>query len=381
MPEAVSADRVSFRRQFPAIRLFDAAAIALSPVSVAIAAISAVLIDLSWWIVCKLITFTPSANTPHETLQRWLQTLKFFPTADFMQRELLLRPWTSVIDPASLILESSDSGNSHFAGLVQLILAIVIWSLAGTLLCRRAATLFVGDDESTVRSAIRYSFKRYPASATAPLIPLFTALIIGLLIAGIGLFGRLPFLGSVWLTIVSPVVMIFGFAIAFLLLITAIGWPLMVAAVATDDCDSFGGLSRAYSCLTGRPWHAFGFWLVSALIGIILMSVVNLFIETSFFCAISCTGSGSGQERAQTSLSPLLSSLFHLVKSGIGISFFWTAATIIYLLLRLEVDRVPLDRLALDDHARPARDPLPVVGIPATDAWKPSNGQASPPSD
>ena len=381
MPEAISADRVSVRRQFPAIRLFDAATIALSPASVAIAAVASALIHITWWLVCQLITFTPSAHPLNETMERWLRTFKSFPTADFAQPEMLIRPWTSVTSPASLVLESSGSWNEHFAGLVQLLLAIGVWSLAGTFLCRRAATLFVGNDESTIRSAIQYSVLRYPASVAAPLIPLFTAFLIGLLIACIGFFGRLPFLGHLWLTIASPVVMILGFAIAFLLLVTAIGWPLMVAAVATDDCDSFGGLSRAYSGLTGRPWHAFGYAVFSILIGIVLISVVNLLIGTAFFCAVSCTGFGSGDEQAKSSLLSPLTIFSHIALSGVGVSFFWSAATVIYLLLRLEVDRVPLDRLALDDNVRPARDPLPVVGIPATDAWKQSNGQASPPSD
>ena len=381
MPDDISVSRVTFRRQFPVLRLFDAAAIALSPASVAIATLASVLVSVSWWLVGFLIPFTPSAHMFNDRINGWLQTFKSFPTADFASSEAFIHPWNSVVHPATLILDSSGSWNGRFAGLVQLLLAIGIWSLAGTILCRRSATLFVGNDESTIRSAIQYSIKRYPASATGPLIPLFTALLIGLFIAGIGFFGRLPFLGYLWLMIASPVVMILGFAIAFLLLVTAIGWPLMVAAVATDDCDSFGGLSRAYSCLTGRPWHAFGFWLISLLIGLILMSVVNLLIGTAFSCAMSCTGFGCGDEQAQSSLLFPLSGLSNIAISGVGVSFFWSASTVIYLLLRLEVDRVPLDRLALDDDARPARDPLPVVGIPATDAWKQSNGQASPGGD
>ena len=381
MPEAISADRISFSRQFPVIRLFDAVAIAISPVSVAIAAIATVLIDILWWLVSHQIPFTPSTHPLFESTEQWMQTIKSFPTADLTQQNAFLRPWTSVVYPASLILQSNGSWNARFAGLVQLLLVIGIWSLAGTILCRRSAKLFVGDDESTVRRAIQYSLLRYPASVAAPLIPLFTALFIALAIAGIGFVGRMPFLGYLWLTTMSPVVMILGFAIAFLLVLTAMGWPLMVAAVATDDCDSFGGLSRAYSFLTARPWHAFGYGLISLLIGFILMSVTNLFIETAFFCAISCTGFGCGEEQAQKSLSFPLNGLFQILKSGVGTSFFWSATTVICLLLRLDVDRVPLDRLALDDELRPARDPLPVVGIPATDAWKQANGQGSPLSD
>ncbi len=377
MPDATSSDRSSLRRQFPVLRLFDTAAIALSPASVAIAAIASVMISVSSWLVGYQRPITQSANSLSNTLERWLQPINSVAKAEFCTYETFLLPWTSLVYPASLMLGSTEGGNERFAQLVQILLALGIWSLAGTILCRRSATLFVGNDESSVHSAIQYGLVRFRASASAPLIPLFTALIIGLLIAGIGFVGKLPFLGLLWLTIASPVVMILGFAIAFLLLVSTIGWPLMVAAVATDDCDSFGALSRAYSCLTGRPWHAFGFGLISLFVGSILMSVANLFIETAIMCAMSCSGFGRGAELAQSSLLFPLTQLSHIVLSGVGISFFWSAATVIYLLLRQEVDRMPLERLALDDDARPARDPLPVVGIPATDARKQLNGQAT----
>ena len=50
------------------------------------------------------------------------------------------------------------------------------------------------------------------------------------------------------------------------------------------------------------------------------------------------------------------------------ISLFWTNVTIIYLLLRATVDQRPFDQIAPDDSERSPRTPLPVVGIPATDA-------------
>ena len=62
---------------------------------------------------------------------------------------------------------------------------------------------------------------------------------------------------------------------------------------------------------------------------------------------------------------------------GIGISYFWSATVVIYLLLRQEVDGVPVDRVAPDDELRPVRDPFPVVGIPATDAKTEPNATAA----
>ena len=155
---------------------------------------------------------------------------------------------------------------------------------------------------------------------------------------------------------------------AFLMLTTAFGWPLMVAAVSTDDCDSFGALSRAYSCLTGRPWHLMSYASIGTLVGVVLMSVVHLIAETTIWCAMSGMALGMGEELAYGSLRGTLPPVVRELVTGVGISFFWSASVVIYFLLRLDVDGVPLDRIAADDDARPVRDPLPVVGIPATDA-------------
>ena len=252
--------------------------------------------------------------------------------------------------------------------MLRFALALCLWSLVGSILCRRSAMLFVGNDESTVRRGIDYGLRRWRASASGPLIPLASALLIGLMIAAIGLVGRLPGLGFIVFWIALPVVIIMGFTMAFLLLATAFGWPLMMAAVSTDDCDGFGALSRAYSGLSGRPWHAMGYASIGTLVGVVLMAVVHLIAETTIWCAMSGTALGSGEEWAYESIQVILTPVVHALVSGVGISFFWSTAVVIYLLLRLDVDGVPLDRIAVDDDARPVRDPLPVVGIPATDA-------------
>ena len=142
----------------------------------------------------------------------------------------------------------------------------------------------------------------------------------------------------------------------------------MIGSIATDDCDGFGALSRSYSQLTGRPWNALGFAVIALLCGFVLLSFVSVLGVVTVWCGISSTALGSGQERAERALMAPFASLVRLVVSGIGISYFWAATTVISLLLRREVDGAPLERLSLDDDARPVRDPLPVVGIPATDA-------------
>lgn len=356
------------RRRFRAIRILEAAGTALSPASVTIATLAIMLMSASIQLIDRVLP--PVMSQPETVIV--VESSALIPaelrTLEPIARESLVAPWFSIVRPLGRVLGYSREKVPRVNSACRAIAALALWSLTGVILCRRSALIFAGNDDSTFGQSARYGFKRWAVCAGAPLIPLSAAALLGLILAVMGFVGRLPLLGSTWLLITSPVIAAIGFAIAFLFLATAIGWSLMTAAVSTDDCDSFGSLSRAYSGLTGRPWQVAGHFTLSAVVGIILMGVVVLVSELTIWCAMSCVSAGSGNERALDTLLDPLRTMLGAITSGIGASYFWSASTIVYLLLRQEVDGVPLDRVAPDDDARPVREPLPVVGIPATDA-------------
>lgn len=365
MPVDLSVDRLSIRQKYPAVRLLEAATIALSPLSILLATFAGLCLSVMDWLIGPPLDPAPISESFAEI---WTTPLKSIPTEITGQFAVLFRPWLSVVQPVISMLGTSNGWKGWLASLVHLGLAIALWSLIGTILCRRSAMLFAGDNESTLWSAIPYGGRRWIASASAPLIPLFSVLLIGMIAFGIGAVGRLPFVGELFLTISSPLIAVLGFVMAFLFVATALGWPLMIASVATDDCDSFGSLSRAYSGLTSRPWHALGFTCIAVFAGLLLMAGVSVVGMTTVWCATASTALGSGNERADASLMGPITNLVRMVMVGIGTSYFWSASTVISLLLRWDVDGVPLHRLSIDDELRPVREPLPVVGIPATDA-------------
>ena len=367
MTDDIAGERVPLRNQFPSLRIFEAAGAALSPVSIVIATVTAVLLGLAGWFVDRIIQDNSS-----------IRSTSVFGTVfglEYSVNDVIACPWSSVAKPAITALTPDSELSVRLNGLIRFALALGTWSLVGVVLCRRSAFSLNGNDESTMQLAVVYGMRRWGATVRSPLIPLAAALLIWLIVAAFGLLGRLPAWGSLWLFIISPVAAITGFAMAFLLLATMLSWPLMVAAVSIDDCESFGGLSRAYSILTGRPWQAIAYLLLSLLVATVLMTLATIVGETTIWCGMSATAFGSGDEPVHRALYSPLSKIVHEFVIGVGASYFWSAATVIYLLLRQDLDGVPLDRISPDDNARPVRDPLPVVGIPATDAEKEQNGE------
>lgn len=367
MRDDVSSDRHSIIRQFPALRLLEAARVAVAPVSLMIGSLAAIILRLLIWIVDRAIPIEIPAGAGSLFTDTGPIAFGTGENNPWRLFDVVVRPWSSAVRPVVAVLVTSPSWNGWGLGLAQLLVAIGLWSIVGTTLCRRSALLMTKGDESSVQRAGRYSLRRWTASAMGPLTPLFSAGLLAVIVAGFGLIGRLPFVGWLWLVLMSPVILMLSFGAAFLLITTAFAWPLMVASVATDDCDSFGGLSRAYSGLTGRPWQAFGFICAGLIAGFLLMSFVGLFGVVTYWCATSSAAIGAGTEQIQGSLAMPVAFLTQLIAEGVGISYFWSAATMISLLLREEIDGVPLHRLALDDEQRPVREDLPVVGIPATD--------------
>ena len=67
--------------------------------------------------------------------------------------------------------------------------------------------------------------------------------------------------------------------------------------------------------------------------------------------------SGAGSDWSAETLTTCCTLLVQGLLASFGISLFWTSVTIIYLLLRQSVDKMPLDRIAPSDQERPSPRP------------------------
>ena len=175
---------------------------------------------------------------------------------------------------------------------------------------------------------------------------------------------------------------------AWALLGLVFGWPLMWATIGTEATDCFDAVVRAYQYLFQRPLHYLFYAVVAVLIGVLGWLVVANFAAGSIAVTSWAVdwGANTGRwlglpEAGSRRLDLLLSGgdevgLLHSLGRGLIIfwfgcikvlavgflySYFWTASTCIYSLLRYDADATELDEVYLEEEEEEAADGLPPI--------------------
>lgn len=256
-----------------------------------------------------------------------------------------------------------------------IILAVI--SIAGGSMCRIAALQFAQNEKPGLTEALRFSTKRFTSFFTAPLAPVGIIIFIGLFILLLGLIGNIPIAGELIAGIFIPLALIAGTLIAIVLIGAFAGFNLMFPAVAYDGSDCFDAISRSFNYIYAKPWHMGFYTAIAAVYGAICYTFVRFFAflllsATYWFLQLGIWVDNSTKEvNKLTAIWPephfmdLLGSsgsieanwsewfaafviyLFALVVVGLVVSFimsfYFSANTIIYSLLRKKVDDTALE--------------------------------------
>jgi hypothetical protein len=185
------------------------------------------------------------------------------------------------------------------------------------------------------------------------------------------------------------------------------GFPLMWPTISAErDGDAFEAFSRSFSYVYGKPLHYFFYVVIAALFGALCWAVVEsagAFIVEFGFWALAWGGTArhvvplrqlaidfaQGIPRPVETSTPLLigSTLLGLVVGLIQAtviafrySFFFVAASAIYLLLRQDVDEKEMDEVYLENAGPPLAAP-PVAQVAAeTTAGGPAPAPSNSPA-
>lgn len=317
--------------------------------------------------------------------------------------------------------------SAHFVyGLIFLLWTLAVWALFGGAIHRIAALQAARDEKISIAQALRFSAGKFLSFFTAPLIPLVVVLGLGFLVFLGGLLGNLWGFGAILMGAMFFLSVLLGLVIAFVLLGLMSGFALMYPTIAVEGSDSFDAMSRSFSYVFARPWKAILYGLVAVIYGAICYMFVRFFV----FLALASTHAfvkmgvfvggdrlGGDTNRLDVMWSaPTVNSLHGTwnwsAMTGcetVGAWFMWvyvgvlaamasafliayasSSATVIYYLLRREVDATDLDDVYVEEveeivapakaavEAAPAAAPATPVApaepapSPASEAPKPA---------
>lgn len=272
-------------------------------------------------------------------------------------------------------------------------LFILVWSYIGGAICRNAGLQFSRGERISAIESLQFTHRKAISGFfTAPIIPMgMIGLVAIVLILG-GLFLSIPWLGDLIGGLTFFLALLGGLVIAVLSIGLVGGGPMFWPTLAVEDSDPFDAVARSYSYLFAKPirllWYFFltivfgSFcWLAVAFIAWLTAASTHLFVGIG-------SGIFGGSEDVPNKLSALwikptfeslvqlppdLSGAHNLSAYLIGFwvlllvgvvwaflaSFFFSGSTVIYFLMRRDVDFVDIGEIYLDNDGEslePATD-------------------------
>lgn len=283
---------------------------------------------------------------------------------------------------------------------------LLIWSVFGGAISRIAAVHVARDEKISVRHALSFSTSKAVSFIFAPIIPVLIVFGIGVVIsiASTILF-HIPYVGPVIAGIFFCLALLGGFVITLVILGTIGGFNLMYPTVAVEGSDSFDAISRSFSYVFARPWRMLWYTFVAVVYGAICYLFVRFFIwmvlAVTWFFMSWFLGHQTGATQnpihpadvwpllwpppgagSPTNPLPYTPEYDHLksteaISAGLmvwwnylvigligafAISFYFSANTIIYYLMRREVDATELDDVYVEETDDEAEDPAAAAG-------------------
>jgi len=301
-------------------------------------------------------------------------------------------------------------------GAILMLVSLAICALFGGAVHRIAALDFARDEKISIKQALKFSAGKFLSFFFAPLLPVAFILAAGGLLALGGLLGSIPYVGEIIMALLFLLALVVGILIAFLLIGLVGGVSLMYPTIAVEGSDSLDAMSRSFSYVFARPWRSILYGVVAAVYGAITYLFVRLFAYlaltcTHFFVKWGVWGQGSDLNPEADKLDilwtrPQFGQLFgpwswhamdgaeKIAATIIGVwvflvaglvaayllSYFASATTAIYFLLRRKEDATDLDDVYVEEpeEAPPAGEEAPAgeEEAPAEEEQAPAEDQA-----
>ncbi|MBV8611759.1 MAG: hypothetical protein JO034_30500 [Singulisphaera sp.] len=387
---------IPYRRLFPWVRLFRGIGVASDPKKLMLAALGLVLLHVGWAGLDRLFVASsrvtpavlPSSRWP--ALAHWADEVGVADRGvdpEWLARRLggaawrLTEPARYLVGPFLEIFSAGGDGTTFPHALLAGVWGVVVWGLIGGAIARIAMVQAALSERVGMAAALRFAGRKWLPLIVAPLSPLVAVTVFAASCAAFGLLYRLPTaLGPIVAGLFAFLPLLAGLVMALILILLAVGWPLMHATIAAEAEDGFDAVSRSFAYVHQRPGHYAAYVALAWAVGTIGLAFVEVFAGLVLhltqwavsFGAPRGLLSGLIRYDLPSTVVPLARDLHafwlavvRLLVHGWAYSYFWASAAVIYLLLRHDVDGTPWQTVALVGREAPAPAPPKVAPPPS----------------
>jgi len=364
---------IAWRELFPWLILFRTFRIAISPSVLALATVAVLLTSVGWR-VSGLIFLRPDQRVAQATREAATaiptEVQGYLPPS---VRTPLVDAYFQMTEPLARFFELRLTlGEAAFYAF-GFLWTLAVWAFPGGFITRRAVVQLSTDGAPGLQPTAIFAGRRWLWYFLAPLYPLLGIMLLAIPIALLGLLLRISTdLGAAVAGVAWLLVAIAGIGAMWLFGGLLFGWPLMWPAISAErDGDPFDAFSRSYSYVYGKPLHYFFYVVVAAAFGAVCWAVVwtaAVLVQEFGFWALSWGGGSpivatireqaldiadgefdwrhdSPLWKLGTTLIGVILALIHAAAGAFRFTFFFVAASAIYLLLRHDVDEKEMDEV------------------------------------
>lgn len=193
---------------------------------------------------------------------------------------------------------------------------VLMWAFLSGAIHRNAALQIAREEGLPFGEAVKFGFRKLKDNLLA----------VGLVFVIMGFFyfvanasiagwlGRIPYVGDILIGILFVLVLVSTFFLVFATTLGVLGFNLSAAAIATEDSDTFDGVSRSWNYLLARPWAVLLTFLATFLYLGVVYFAGNHFIGLSVR-SLSAGDWGMGRSAREVEthdLEPALREKLHL---------------------------------------------------------------------
>lgn len=320
-------------------------------------------------------------------------------------------------------------------GLLFGLLALVLAALGCGAIARSAAVQAARDESISLGEALRFAREKLVGLVLAPVIPLAIFAVLAIFLVIGGLIGAIPWLGDLLAGGFYVLALLGGFGLALVLIALVLGFNLLWPTIAVEGSDAFDAITHAGGYVSQRIWHYAWYMLVLLtyggvcfvgvrLIAILMLKLTHAFtgIGMSFFGVFSSAETSTISKLDAIWRMPAWSDISVLPSAGganfwgtlgnapLGIgetlgywliafwvfivvglvcafllSFSMCGSTLMYILLRKEVDATDYDEIFYEEgddlHAEPAPAPAAAAEAESKGTSLPVVGGSGPPQN